>query len=343
MGLTQVDDRGLKTPIDLLDDEKIRLGTGNDLEIYHNGSNSIIDSNTGNLEITSDSFYVNNAANNEVLIKAVADGQVELYYDNSKKFETTSAGTKNTGVIDCTGSILLADQSGNDIGKLRLGNSQDLEIYHDGSDSFIRDLGTGALKITSNLFRVNNADNSEAMIKAEENAGVTLSYDGSTKFETTTAGISVTGAVYSSTGVVGEDASNHFDFVTDNRIAVSINGSEEFRFESDGDFHADGDVIAYSTTISSDEKLKENIKIVPDSLDKIEALRGVTFDWKRDGKSSAGVIAQDVMGVLPEAVKEVQGLNDKESYLSVNYHALTSILIEAIKDLSAKIKVLEAK
>ena len=49
------------------------------------------------------------------------------------------------------------------------------------------------------------------------------------------------------------------------------------------------------------------------------------------------------MGVLPEAVKEVQGLNDKESYLSVNYNALTSILIEAIKDLSAKIKVLEAK
>ena len=49
------------------------------------------------------------------------------------------------------------------------------------------------------------------------------------------------------------------------------------------------------------------------------------------------------MGVLPEAVKEVQGLNDKESHLTVNYHALTSILIEAIKDLSAKVKVLEAK
>ncbi len=49
------------------------------------------------------------------------------------------------------------------------------------------------------------------------------------------------------------------------------------------------------------------------------------------------------MGVLPEAVKEAQGLNDNESYLTVNYHALTSILIESIKELSAKVKELEAK
>ena len=49
------------------------------------------------------------------------------------------------------------------------------------------------------------------------------------------------------------------------------------------------------------------------------------------------------MGVLPEAVKEAQGLNDNEGYLTVNYHALTSILIESIKELSAKVKELEAK
>ena len=50
MALTKIDDRGLKTPIDLLDNEKIRFGTGNDLEIFHNASNSVInDTGTGDL------------------------------------------------------------------------------------------------------------------------------------------------------------------------------------------------------------------------------------------------------------------------------------------------------
>jgi len=234
------------------------------------------------------------------------------------------------------GNLELVDNN-----KLYLGASGDLQIYHNGSFNLIH-ATNGYLQSRASAHYINDEASSINFIRCE-NSLVSLHYNGSKKFETTSSGISVTGAVYSSTGVIGEDAANHFDFVTDNRIAVSINGSEEFRFESDGDFHADGDIIAQSTTISSDEKLKENIKVVSDALDKVEALRGVTFDWKRDAKSSAGVIAQDVMGVLPEAVKEVQGLNDKDSYLSVNYNALTSILIEAIKDLSAKIKVLEAK
>ena len=124
---------------------------------------------------------------------------------------------------------------------------------------------------------------------------------------------------------------------------VYVGGYNNLRLLANGDLHAEGDVIAESTTISSDEKLKENIEIVSNPIEKVEALRGVTFDWKRDGNSSAGVIAQDVLKVLPEAVKEVQGLNDDESHLSVNYHALTSILIESVKELSARVKELEAK
>ena len=141
----------------------------------------------------------------------------------------------------------------------------------------------------------------------------------------------------------GFDSTDYIKFTDNTQLDIFINNSNEFRFEADGDFHADGDITAFSTTVSSDEKFKENIEIVPNALDKVEALRGVTFNWKRDGTSSAGVIAQEVMGVLPEAVKEAQGLNDNEGYLTVNYHALTSILIESIKELSAKVKELEAK
>jgi len=383
------------------DTGKIRLGTGNDLQIFHNGTDSSINNNTGNLIIGSaNNLFLQNTSG-EKYIKATANGNVELYHDNNKKFETTSTGAKvssstgtlriasttdqssaflemtsssdesqvgkirynhaNSGIvsgyleaflIDGTetnlavkvdGAIKIPD-SGTKDAKLLIGNSDDLKIFHDGSNSQIREEGTGNLMlITNNQIRFEKASPGEAIASFNVDGACELYHDNSKKLETTSSGISVTGSVFSSTGVIGEDAANHFDFVTDNRIAVSINGSEEFRFESDGDFHADGDVIAFSTTISSDEKLKENIKVVPNALNKVQALRGVTFNWKRDSKSSAGVIAQDVMSVLPEAVKEVQGLNDKESYLSVNYNALTSILIEAVKDLSARIKILETK
>ena len=123
---------------------------------------------------------------------------------------------------------------------------------------------------------------------------------------------------------------------------IHINGNNEFRFEADGDFHADGDVIAYSTTTASDENLKENIVTITDAVEKVEALKGVTFKWKKNDLVSAGVIAQDVEKVLPEVVKTVGDLDGGE-YKAVNYGGLTSVLIEAIKDLSARIKVLEAK
>ena len=252
---------------------------------------------------------------------------------------TIASGTTNKNInVDVSDHIRFDDNL-----KATFGNSDDLQIFHDASNSYIRDMGTGNLNITGSQIVLANAAFNENMITAVEDGAVTLFHDGSSKLATTSGGISVTGAVYSSTGVVGEDASNHFDFVTDNRIAVSINGSEEFRFTSGGDFHADGDVIAFSTTISSDKNLKENIEVIPNALDKVEALRGVTFDWKRDLTPSAGVIAQEVEAVLPEAVKEVTNLKDGGSHLAVNYHALTSILIESIKELSARVKELEAK
>ena len=146
---------------------------------------------------------------------------------------------------------------------------------------------------------------------------------------------------YLSGGVVGRDTNDYLDFSNNSHADIVINGNNEFRFEADGDFHADGDIIAQSTTISSDIRLKENIQVVPDALDKVESLRGVTFDWKRDGTPSAGVIAQEVQGVLPEAVKEVTPVKGGDSHLTVNYHALTSILIEAIKELKAEIEELK--
>lgn len=153
------------------------------------------------------------------------------------------------------------------------------------------------------------------------------------------SGASFTGAVYS-TGNMGYDSTDYISWSNNAYMNITINGSNEFRFEADGDFHADGDVIAYSTTTASDERLKDNITVVDDALAKVCALNGVTFKWKKDGSDSAGVIAQEVVNVLPQAVKEVNDLKEG-SHLAVNYGALTSILIEAIKELSAEVEALK--
>ena len=93
------------------------------------------------------------------------------------------------------------------------------------------------------------------------------------------------GAVYAG-GNIGLDSTDFISFTDNTRMDVTINGSNEFRFESDGDFHADGDVIAASTTVSSDERLKENIETIENATDKIKQIRGVTFTKKHSGEES---------------------------------------------------------
>ena len=114
-----------------------------------------------------------------------------------------------------------------------------------------------------------------------------------------------------------------------------------------GDLHVKGNIIAYSSTVPSDERLKDNIEVVDNALDKVSQLKGVTFDWKKDGKKSAGLIAQDVEKVLPSAIYETEvGFEDpdqdNEPYKVVAYSQVTSLLVEAIKELKEENKLLRA-
>ncbi len=111
MALTKIDDRGLKTPIDLLDNEKIRFGTDIDLQIYSDNSNAIITAaGAGDLQLTStaddviiqaaDNIFIN-PQGGENGLKVYGDGGVKLYYDGSTdpKFETISNGAAVTGSL----------------------------------------------------------------------------------------------------------------------------------------------------------------------------------------------------------------------------------------------------
>ena len=112
-----------------------------------------------------------------------------------------------------------------------------------------------------------------------------------------------------------------------------------------GNLHVEDDIIAFSTTIS-DERLKSDITEIDSALDKVDALRGVTFTY-HDGRESAGVIAQDVEAVLPQAVSEhtvpLMTGDDETEYKTVNYDALIGLLVESVKELRAEVKALKGE
>ena len=116
---------------------------------------------------------------------------------------------------------------------------------------------------------------------------------------------------------------------------------EGARLEENGDLHVKEDVIAFSTTVASDKKLKENVQVVNGALELVSQLDGVTFDWKESGKNSAGVIAQDVEKVLPSAVKEVENMDKTDTHKVVDYNQLSALFIEAIKELKEENKILK--
>jgi hypothetical protein len=93
-----------------------------------------------------------------------------------------------------------------------------------------------------------------------------------------------------------------------------------------------------NVTAFSDERLKDNIETLEDGLDKVEQLRGVTYT--RDDREEIGVIAQEVEKILPEIVLTA---DDEMGTKSVDYSRITAVLIEAVKELSAKVKELESK
>ena len=172
--------------IDFADNNFARFGTGNDLTIYHNGTDSVIDNGTNNLEIVTQNHMLFKIADAELAIVCNKHGSVDLYYDNGKKFETTSSGNKATGklsILDGTGS------SGN---YLALGASDDLKIYHDGNHSHIKN-ATGALSLKGSQISFDSADGSEYMIKAVQNDAVELYYNGVKKLYTYADGAKVEG------------------------------------------------------------------------------------------------------------------------------------------------------
>ena len=127
-------------------------------QITNSTGDILIDNNSSGHDVqiytdTNFEVYVDNTDN---AIKAIKNGAVELYYDNSKKFETSSSGGTLYGDWLADANFLLADND-----KIKLGNSADLQMFHDGSHSYIQGFNNGNLYIGTShnnavLFMSNN-------------------------------------------------------------------------------------------------------------------------------------------------------------------------------------------
>lgn len=104
-------------------------------------------------------------------------------------------------------------------------------------------------------------------------------------------------------------------------------------------WQTDGTLISYDFALSSDERLKLNRFVITGALDKIDSLSGYTFEMVNDAqrKRKAGLLAQEVQKVLPEAVGQ-----DKDGFLTLSYDSVIPLLVEGIKDLRRQVKALQS-
>jgi len=160
------------------------VGDDDDLKIFHNGSHSIIrETGTGSLYIQSDNnVIIGKDTSSETMIKGIADGAVELYHDNTKKFETTADG------ISVTDHIAIADN-----GEVRFGTDNDMRIYHSGTTGNI-DNNTGTLILDGSTVRIQDGAMANTAISAA-NGIATLLFENSAKLVTSTDGVAVTGKI----------------------------------------------------------------------------------------------------------------------------------------------------
>ena len=179
------------------------------------------------------------------------------------------------------------------------GNGQNLNLHYSGSQNV----------------PINSGSVTYSLIQGLTNAGAdrrVALFSGSSTIETKA------GFVCDTTGSVG----------------IRINESTmplSYALDVSGSIRASGTVLQ-----SSDERLKENINLIDNAFDRVNAIDGVYFNWKDKNDRNVGVLAQQVEKVLPEVVSE-----DNNGYLNVDYGGIVPLLLEAIKELEARITDLE--
>jgi len=259
---------------------------------------------------------------NDVTIKNDADADV-------LEIPTGTTNVTVAGNITSGGNVVIADAG-------YVGSASDtdaIQIEADGDVVMSQDLAiSGTLGVTGETTlatHLNMGDND--VIKLGDSADLQISHSGSHSIiaDVGTGDLRIQS---SQIRFMNNDASEDMMIAAENG-AVTLYHDNSVKLATT----SSGVTVTGTVTETSDLRLKSNIKTIDNALDKINQMRGVYFD--KENVRSLGVIAQEMQNIIPEAVVEDQ---TEDKYLSVAYSSLTGVLIEAIKELSDKVKELEA-
>ena len=196
--------------ISLGDNVNLYFGDGNDLRIYHDGSNSYLakESGTGGLVTWASHTYFQGSSG-EDMIKATTGAAVELFYANSPMMATTARG------------INLADNK-----YLDIGTGNDLQLWHSGSHSYIDDAAIGSLYIRSDsAVNITKHGSAENMAVFTPDGAVSLYYDNVAKLDTTATGIHVDGVLEQTHYSATTSGTVNIDFSAAKNLVFTLNGA----------------------------------------------------------------------------------------------------------------------
>jgi hypothetical protein len=346
------------------DSVKAMFGASDDLQIYHDGSNSVIaDTGTGALILYASDFVFQQNGSNERMADMAQNGAVRLYYDNAVKLATTSTGLSVTGAIT-TNSTFDGRDVATDGTKLDGIATSANNYVHPNHSGEVTSTADGGTVIASNVvdednLKVSNSPTNGYMLTAQSGntGGLTWAAAPTDTNTTYTAGgdygMTLSGTEFrleddrrrnsSSTDIYSGNTHDYTHYDADVGIRWYTANAEDMRLTDAGDLHVDGNITAYSATVS-DERLKTDIKPIENALDMLDHIGGYTFNYIKDNKASAGVIAQEVEKVLPSAVKDIDGVfhgSHHETHKTVEYDQLIGVLIAAVKELKAEVKELK--
>tara|TARA_B000000532_G_scaffold226068_1_gene204074 strand:- start:4965 stop:6821 length:1857 start_codon:yes stop_codon:yes gene_type:complete len=322
------------------DNGKAIFGAGSDLQIFHQSSDStskIVDS-AGIFKILGDSVRIRSSDDSKASANFNAAGAIELHHNNVLTVQTSANGLE-----------IPADNL-----ELRIGAGADLKLFHNGNDSYVRDAGTGNLRLEGNDIRIANADSTADYIRCTNGGNVEILHNNSRTAYTDSnswiieAGKDLALSAGTWTGETGgkiQRHSNHMYFQTvdvGNFIYRNQSGTEIFTIAaSNGAVTSTNNITAFS-----DLRLKKDVKTIENALDKVCKLRGVEYTRKSTDEREIGVIAQEVKEIVPELVtiqeneNSISGDGLKDIH-TMKYQNTVGLLIEAIKDLKAEVEELK--
>ena len=248
-----------------------------------------------------------------------ANEKIWLYNNGNVKFNAATTGSITTnGNISVTGNV-----SSSSLNTVTLTTSTISASGRITSAS----INTGT--ITSGA--INASGTITAPYGSFTNSGVTTDLSVGRNIN---CGHIVTAVAINSTGDTRVGGNFIVQTGSDHKAVIYNDGGAYFANEKIW-FHGSGDIECRNLNSKSDRRFKTDIQPVTDALTSLRKLNGVKFKWTDTDDKSMGVIAQDVEEVFPELV------NEKEEFKSVNYNGLVGALIEAVKELSARVEELE--